>query len=70
MKDWSTTNLSRLMPYWATVITSLWILAFLYSWTFDKSYEFYDLHMVQPVSSLTDWTFVLHLHELSQTTSM
>ena len=48
MKDWNLVTLGRLVPYWATVITSLWILGFLYVWTVE-SYERYDYKLVEPV---------------------
>lgn len=41
--------IGRLLPYWATVFTSIWILCFLVVWPFEKAYEFYVHRIVEPL---------------------
>lgn len=48
MKNWKVV-FGRLLPYWATVFTSIWILCFLYVWPFDNAYEIYVNWIVEPV---------------------
>jgi flagellar biosynthesis/type III secretory pathway M-ring protein FliF/YscJ len=48
MDNWKV-YFGRLLPFWMTVITSLWIIAFLIIWSTEKGYELYDKNLSQQV---------------------
>jgi hypothetical protein len=50
MVEWGVVA-GRLVPYWVVVACSLWILFFLYAWTNDPGYVFFETFISAPVSS-------------------
>jgi hypothetical protein len=46
--DWNI-MLYRLMPYWLTIVMSLWILAFLYVYTNEDATNLYVNGLTNPV---------------------
>ena len=42
--------ISRLVPYWLTVVAALWSIAFLYIWLVDEAYDYYETAFAAKVS--------------------
>ncbi len=42
--------LTRLIPYWLTVITGIWSIALVHAWNSDNASDFIQTQIVDPVS--------------------
>jgi hypothetical protein len=45
--------MGRLIPYWISVLTTLFVLSFLYAWTNDPGYLAFEKAIFKPVRNLS-----------------